>query len=312
MRVYNYQDDAYKKADLLKTVPGHLPHVIGNYLANKDHVEVTLAYFSTMDLVGPMTRALRTALSSTFALPGEGDLIDRILHMFAISYVVQNPSTFPSTDSAHIMAFALLLLNSDLHNPRQRMKMNEEQFITNVRGVLEQSIISDDALREMFEEIRDHPIVLDQTGDEAMALSAPKLKGSLTRKTNGCMAGWKSFFFVLANSCLYYFSSRNQPDPLRMIQLVEVTASRSGPAEIMIEAKNRQIQWVKFRKGGPVPGHGFVWIKLAAETSAIAEKWFYRIKQSIVMVNFSSMANIELSVEPHRKDISDAADDSAL
>ena len=281
----------YSVADLLKTVPGLLPEVIGEFLSSRDHAEVTIAFFHTMNLEGSMTQAMHTALSSTLKLPAEGDAIDRIMQIFALCYTVQNPTVFPSTDAAHIMAFALLLLNSDLHNPKQKAKMSANQFIFNIRGALDPDVMSDAQLERMFNEIRDHPIVLSGGDDNVMALSAPKLKGKLKKKCNGCMASWKEHFFVLANSCLYYFASRHHESPLGMVQLVEVDAVMTKPKEIQIFSKTGHLQYVEFKKGGPVALTNIVWIKLVAPNVESGNKWFYRIKQSIIIVNFSSTPN---------------------
>ena len=291
IRFHGGGDTPYEVADILKTVPGLLPEVIGEFLSSRDHAEVTIAFFHTMNLEGSMTTAMHTALSSTIKLPAEGDAIDRIMQIFALCYTVQNPSVFPSTDAAHIMAFALLLLNSDLHNPKQKAKMSSSQFIFNIRGALDRDVMSDAQLERMFNDIKDHPIVLNGADDSVMALSAPKLKGKLKKKENGCMASWHEYFFVLANSCLYYFASQGHDSPLGMVQLVEVEAVMTKPKEIQIFTKADQLQYVEFKRGGPVARTNVVWIKLVAPNLESGNKWFYRIKQSIIIVNFSSSPN---------------------
>ena len=52
-----------------------------------------------------------------FRLPGEAQKIDRIMEKFAERYSKQNPSVFATADTAFILAFSIIMLNTDLHNP---------------------------------------------------------------------------------------------------------------------------------------------------------------------------------------------------
>ena len=60
--------------------------------------------------------AIRYYLSG-FRLPGEAQKIDRIMEKFAERYTMQNPNVFPTADAAFILAFSIIMLNTDLHNP---------------------------------------------------------------------------------------------------------------------------------------------------------------------------------------------------
>lgn len=80
--------------------------------------------------------ALRAFLGR-FALPGEAQKIDRILQAFARSYFAANPSdpTCASEDAVYALAFSLVLLNTDAHNPRlaKRFKMGKDDFVRSHR-----------------------------------------------------------------------------------------------------------------------------------------------------------------------------------
>ncbi|KAJ3284562.1 hypothetical protein HK104_009870, partial [Borealophlyctis nickersoniae] len=70
-----------------------------------------------------------------FLLPVESQEIDRVLKSFAIKYHEDNPNLFASADDAHTLAFAIVLLNSDQHNPANtRHKMTCAQFIANCKS----------------------------------------------------------------------------------------------------------------------------------------------------------------------------------
>lgn len=82
--------------------------------------------------------ALRAFLGR-FALPGEAQKIDRILQAFAKAYFAANPRdpTCASEDAVYTLAFSLVLLNTDAHNPHlaRRFKMGKDDFVRNLRRV---------------------------------------------------------------------------------------------------------------------------------------------------------------------------------
>lgn len=95
--------------------------------------------------------AIRKFLSG-FRLPGEAQKIDRIMEKFAERYTTQNPTVFPSADTAFILAFSIIMLNTDLHNPSiaENRRMTLEGFIKNNRGI---SIDGSDLPKDMLEGI---------------------------------------------------------------------------------------------------------------------------------------------------------------
>ena len=102
--------------------------------------------YSNMTLVC----ALRLFLTHTgFRLPGEAQKIDRLLDIFCTRYMECNKSSVSFTHStAFILSFAIVMLNTDLHDTRlksnnkndstshsSRVPMSCDQFIRNLRGV---------------------------------------------------------------------------------------------------------------------------------------------------------------------------------
>ncbi|EDS30359.1 cytohesin 1, 2, 3, 4 [Culex quinquefasciatus] len=73
---------------------------------------VDLHDFSNLILV----QALRQFLWS-FRLPGEAQKIDRMMECFAQRYCQLNPDIFTNTDTCYVLSFAIIMLNTSLHNP---------------------------------------------------------------------------------------------------------------------------------------------------------------------------------------------------
>jgi len=72
---------------------------------------------------------------SGFVLPVEAQQIDRIMERFSSYYHKGNPNVFAHPDTAYILSFSLIMLNTDLHNPSVKNKMTKQEFIKNNRGI---------------------------------------------------------------------------------------------------------------------------------------------------------------------------------
>lgn len=141
---------------------------IGEYLGREKEwqdgfaLKVLRAYGDALDFQGmKFDDAIRYYLSG-FRLPGEAQKIDRIMEVFAARYTEQNADVFPSADSAFILAFSIIMLNTDLHNPaiREDRKMTIASFIRMNSGVCEGGDFPDEMLTEIFERIKNDPISL--------------------------------------------------------------------------------------------------------------------------------------------------------
>ncbi|CAM9578906.1 unnamed protein product, partial [Hapterophycus canaliculatus] len=143
---------------------------IGEYLGKeiqyKDGfcVQVLHEYVDMMDFKGMrFDDAIRHYLSG-FRLPGEAQKIDRMMEKFSERYCLQNPTVFPSADTAFILAFSIIMLNTDLHNPaiKEERKMTREGFAANNRGIAAGGNLEESFLNEIFDHIRANPISLKE------------------------------------------------------------------------------------------------------------------------------------------------------
>lgn len=118
--------------------------------------------------------AIRVFLSG-FRLPGEAQKIDRIMEKFAERFTAQNPEVFPSADTAFILAFSVIMLNTDLHNPsiKPEKRMTVEGFIRNNRGIGENGAdLPESFLVGIFNRIKERPFSLKE--DDAARERAQK------------------------------------------------------------------------------------------------------------------------------------------
>jgi brefeldin A-inhibited guanine nucleotide-exchange protein len=136
-------------------------------------------YVDAQEFTGLMfDDAIRSFLSG-FRLPGEAQKIDRIMEKFAERFTAQNPEVFPSADTAFILAFSVIMLNTDLHNPsiKPEKRMTADSFVKNNRGIGENgSDLPEDFLKGIFERIKDRPFSLkeDDLARERAGFQTPR------------------------------------------------------------------------------------------------------------------------------------------
>ncbi|KAL4161725.1 hypothetical protein PRNP1_002277 [Phytophthora ramorum] len=124
-------------AEFLHEMPHSDPRMVGQVLGEPDAKSLSVLHeyangFVFQDVAFDV--ALRVYLSR-FELPSEAQKIDRIIQAFAKAYYAANPDSLecPSEDAVYTLAFSVLLLNTDAHNPRlaKKFKMSRADFIRN-------------------------------------------------------------------------------------------------------------------------------------------------------------------------------------
>jgi brefeldin A-inhibited guanine nucleotide-exchange protein len=105
-------------ATFLKSSNGLNPTMIGDYLGDREDfpIKVMHAYVDAFDFEKmDFGEAIRYFLRG-FRLPGEAQKIDRIMEKFAERYCKCNPDAFTSADTAYVLAYSVIMLNTDAHN----------------------------------------------------------------------------------------------------------------------------------------------------------------------------------------------------
>lgn len=97
--------------------------------------------------------------------PGEAQKIDRVLTTFAKQYYSHNSDLFEGEDTAVILSFSILMLQTDLHNPNNVRKMTCPQFVRNNRGIDEGHDVNEAILTGIYRRISEEPFqcVVDHT-----------------------------------------------------------------------------------------------------------------------------------------------------
>ncbi|TSK62647.1 Cytohesin-3 [Bagarius yarrelli] len=222
----------YKEEGLNKTA-------IGDFLGEREEMHlqtlksfVELHEFSDLNLV----QALRQFLWS-FRLPGEAQKIDRMMEAFATRYCECNLDVFQSTDTCYILSFAIIMLNTSLHNPNVKDKTTLERFISMNRGINNGEDLSNELLtsfsissyvllfchgflQKLYDSIRNEPFKIpeDDGNDLTHTFFNPDREGWLL-KLGGRVKTWKRRWFILTDNCLYYFEYTTDKEPRGIIPL---------------------------------------------------------------------------------------------
>jgi len=122
-------------------------------------------YVNSLDFAGILFDDAIRGFLSGFRLPGEAQKIDRIMEKFAERYSYQNEDVFPSADTAFILAFSVIMLNTDLHNPsiKDENRMTMEGFMRNNRGIaMNGDNLPKDFLEGIYNRIKAEPFALKE------------------------------------------------------------------------------------------------------------------------------------------------------
>ena len=90
-----------------------------------------------------------------------------MMEKFAERYCAANPGLFPSADTAFILSYSVIMLQTDAHNPniKPEKKMTKQSFISNNRGIANGGDVPPEFLGAIFDNIVSTPISLREDDD---------------------------------------------------------------------------------------------------------------------------------------------------
>lgn len=264
---------------------------IGDYLGERNDFNiavlkafVNLHEFSEMILV----QALRQFLWS-FRLPGEAQKIDRMMECFAERYCELNQGVFTSTDTCYVLSFAIIMLNTSLHNPSVKDKPTVERFIQMNRGINDGHDLPAELLTSLYESIKKEPFKIpEDDGNDLMHTFFNPVKEGWLWKQGGRYKSWKRRWFILNDNCLYYFEYTTDKEPkgiipLENIRVREVNADKTNkPNCFEIHSGNHEIiKACKLDSEGKVVEGKHTVYRMSASKAEDKDEWIYAIKASI-------------------------------
>ncbi|CAH8509697.1 unnamed protein product [Heterobilharzia americana] len=150
-------------ARFLLTRKGLSRVAIGDYLGNtKNEIakSTTRQFIRELDFRNQEVDEALRLLLGCFRTPGESQKIVHLLNEFQAAYVEQNSTRvkaqFRSSDTVMILAYAIVMLHTDMYSPnvRPQSKMTQEEFVRNLRGVDSGEDLDRDLLFGIYERIK--------------------------------------------------------------------------------------------------------------------------------------------------------------
>nr|XP_050855311.1 IQ motif and SEC7 domain-containing protein 1 isoform X1 [Vespula vulgaris] len=138
--------------------------MIGEYLGNLQNtfnMAVLECFSHELDLSGMQVDVALRKFQAYFRMPGEAQKIERLMEVFSQRYCQCNPdvvSRLRSADTVFVLAFAIIMLNTDLHTPnlKPERRMRLDDFVKNLRGIDDCGDIDKDILVGIYERVKDN------------------------------------------------------------------------------------------------------------------------------------------------------------
>ncbi|XP_014204621.1 Golgi-specific brefeldin A-resistance guanine nucleotide exchange factor 1 isoform X2 [Copidosoma floridanum] len=142
---------------------------IGEYISKKENTKILNSFVNSFDFENTRIDVAVRQYVETFRLPGEAPLISLLLETFAEHWHESNNRPFASAEAAYILAYAIIILNTDQHNHNAKRLINPmtaEDFKKNVKNVNGGANFDQDMLDEVYTAIKNEEIVMpaEQTG----------------------------------------------------------------------------------------------------------------------------------------------------
>lgn len=176
------------------------------------------------------------------------------------------------------------MLNTTLHNPNVKDKQSVEQFISMNRGIDKGADLPQELLTGLYESIKKEPFKIpeDDGNDLMHTFFNPVKEGWLwkqgTSKLSGRIKSWKRRWFILSDSCLYYFLFTTDKEPKGIIPLENVRVrevpdrSKQNCFELFSET-NDVIKACKTDSEGKVIEGKHNVYRLSASTAEEKDEW---------------------------------------
>ncbi|KAK2467063.1 hypothetical protein APHAL10511_001321 [Amanita phalloides] len=153
---------AHSLATFLKGSTRLDKRLLGDFISKPENIDLLTAFIGLFDFKNkPIADAMRELLE-TFRLPGEAQQIARITETFASIYFASGPLEIQSEDAVYVLAYSVIMLNTDLHNPQIRKRMTIEDYTRNLRGVNNGSDFSPEFLQNIYDSIRKREIIMPE------------------------------------------------------------------------------------------------------------------------------------------------------
>ncbi|KPI93013.1 Cytohesin-1 [Papilio xuthus] len=210
------------------------------------------------------------------------------MECFAQRYCQLNPDIFTNADTCYVLSFAIIMLNTSLHNPSVKDKPAPEQFVAMNRGINNGGDLPHELLLSLYESIKTEPFKIpeDDGNDLMHTFFNPDKEGWLW-KQGGRYKSWKRRWFILNDNCLYYFEYTTDKEPRGIIPLENISvrpaSDRQRPhcLELYASGGADLIKACKTDSEGKVVEGKHTVYRMSAATAEERDEWIECLRRSI-------------------------------
>jgi len=213
------------------------PTMLGNYFSRRDTMEIFKVFVRRLDFTGTDIVAAMRLLFDTFKPGGEGQVISRILELFAEAYFLQwtvwkekqegAKANYKDSDSVMTLAVSLIMLNTGMHVASKKLNkkaaamadMTLEAYIKMARSTVDEEQVPEESLTTWYEAIKESEISMQPLPRNAFSKLPvqPDIEGWLILIVSPTVQ--KRYWAVCALQRMYLFSDNSDVEPWDAIDL---------------------------------------------------------------------------------------------
>ncbi|MBW00095.1 Cytohesin-4, partial [Eschrichtius robustus] len=202
-------------------------------------------------------------------------------------------------NTCYVLSFSIIMLNTSLHNPNVRDRPPFERFVSMNRGINDGSDLPEEQLRNLFDSIKSEPFSIpeDDGNDLTHTFFNPDREGWLL-KLGGRVKTWKRRWFILTDSCLYYFEFTTDKEPRGIIPLENLSVQKVDDPKkpFCLELYNpscrgQKIKACKTDGDGKVVEGKHESYRISASSAEERDQWIKAIRASITRVPFYDLVS---------------------
>ena len=131
------EDNPKAIAKFLYTTPALDPAMVGECIGSSGERSISILkeFTALFDFKGLTFEQSFRQFLSKFQIPGEAQMIDRVMEQFGTKFYNDNPTLFSSAETVYVLAFSTLMLHTDAWHPNVKSRMTLDQFVENNKGI---------------------------------------------------------------------------------------------------------------------------------------------------------------------------------
>ena len=112
-------------------------------------------------------------------MPGEGQIVDRVMEIFGKKFIGDNPSGSDgcqgvmSAECVYLLSYATMMMQTSLHNPNAvKSRMSLADFAKMIKGINSGQNLTEQFVKKIYETVEREPFSLNEDDDARIKAEA--------------------------------------------------------------------------------------------------------------------------------------------